>query len=139
MRDWYGEELRKKHGMSAMAKLNVPKIMNLIKKNNIVADGLYSFQEYKLLKNKFPKELKVIAIYAPPETRYKRLSDRKVTKDDTKKRNRKYTRKDAIARDYAEIENLEKGGPIAMADYTVLNTKNLRYLNEQLDEIITKL
>jgi len=40
---------------------------------------------------------------------------------DEKMRNRPATRQQAIARDYAEIENIEKGGPIAMADYYILN------------------
>ena len=52
-----------------------------------------------------------------------------------KLRNRPFTIKEAKARDYAEIENLEKGGPIAMADYTILNPEDLKFLMKQVKVI----
>jgi dephospho-CoA kinase len=113
------EEMRKEHGMGAYAKLNIPKFDKLLEKANLVADGLYSWTEYKILKNYYQDRLTVVAILAPPETRYARLAAR--TEVDEKMRNRPATREQAIARDYAEIENIEKGGPIAMADYYILN------------------
>lgn len=125
------EELRKEHGMAVMAKLNIPKISRLLKTSNVVADGLYSFEEYKLLKQKFKDSLIVIAVYAPPEIRYKRL--------ETRTTNRSIKRSDAISRDYAEIENLNKGGPIAMADATILNTGSRAQLKAQVRKIIDKL
>jgi len=39
-------------------------------------------------------------------------------------------------RDWAEIENIEKGGPIAIADYFVHNDKDLDSLHKQLDEVL---
>lgn len=129
------ENLRKKHGMAAHAILNLPKFNKLIKKGNVIADGLYSFAEYKVLKKHFGKRLTVITVYAPPKLRYERISKRVMPKTDTDLRHRPFTKKEAKARDFAEIENLDKGGPIAMADYTILNTKDLKFLKKQIKEI----
>lgn len=129
------EEFRKKHGMAAMAILNLSKFKTLLKKGNTLGDGLYSFEEYKVLKNQFGKRFITIAVYAPPKLRYSRLTKRKLNKNDKNLRNRPATKKDAQSRDYAELENLNKGGTIAMADYTILNTRDIKYFNKQLNEI----
>ena len=41
-------------------------------------------------------------------------------------------RQEAKARDFAEIENIEKGGPIVMADFTIVNTGTIEELKEKL-------
>jgi dephospho-CoA kinase len=119
------ESLRKEHGMEAYAKLNLPKIESAIKKNNVIIDGLYSWEEYVFLKSKFGKDLIVLALYAPPETRYERLVDREV---------RPLTTEQAKGRDKVEIENLNKAAPIAMADYTILNVGTLYDINDKVDK-----
>ena len=133
------EDLRKSRGMSAIAILNYPKFKTLLKKGNVVGDGLYSWSEYKFLKEKFDKQLIVISVYAPPSLRYERLSKRVIPKSDKDLRHRPFTKEEAKARDYAEIENLEKGGPIAMADYTLVNTKSLAYLMREVRQIYAKI
>ena len=45
------------------------------------------------------------------------------------------TVEEASSRDWAEIENLEKGGPIAIADYYVHNDSTIDSLHQQLDKI----
>lgn len=129
------EEFRKKYGMAAFAILNIPTFKKLIKNGNVLGDGLYSFEEYKVLKKAFGKKFKVIAVFAPPGLRYERLVKRKLLKSDTNLKNRPATKKQAESRDFAELENLNKGGTIAMADYTIVNIKDLTYFNSQLDEI----
>lgn len=129
------EEFRKEHGMGAMAILNLPKFKELLKKGPTIGDGLYSFEEYKILKKEFGDDFITIAVYAPPKLRYERLEKRVLAKSDTALRDRPATKTAAESRDYAEIENLNKGGPIAMADYTILNTGTLEYFKKQLDEI----
>jgi dephospho-CoA kinase len=42
---------------------------------------------------------------------------------------------EASSRDKSEIENLNKGGPIAMADYTVTNESDLDDLRRQTEKI----
>lgn len=129
------EAIRKEYGMGAFAILNIPKIEELLKKSNVVIDGLYSWSEYKILKDKYEDSVYVIAVYAPPELRYKRLENRIIANDE-KQRFRSFTKEEAKARDYAEIENLEKGGPIAMADFTIVNTGTIEELKEKVDEIL---
>ena len=126
------EDIRKKYGMGAMAILNIPKFKKLIKKGNVIGDGLYSFDEYKILKKEFGNKLITIAIFAPPELRYERISKRIMPKSDTDLRNRPFTKKEAKARDFAEIENIDKAGPIAMADYTIINTEDLAHFKKDI-------
>lgn len=128
------EDLRKKHGMAAFALLNIPKLDELLKKSNVVVDGLYSWSEYKVLKEKYGEAMFVLAIYAPPKIRYERLTDRSV-EGDKAQRFRNFTRKEAKSRDYAEIENLEKGGPIVMADFTIINTGTITQLKKSINKI----
>ncbi len=127
--------IRKKYGMATYAILNYPKFKKLLKKHNVVADCLYSWSEYKYLKRKFANQVIVIAIYAPPNLRHKRLVNRTIPKNDKDLRYRPFTKKGAKRRDYAEIENLEKGGPIAMADYTIVNIESMAYFKKQIDKV----
>ena len=128
------EEIRKKEGIDAYAKRLIPKFDEMLKKGNVVADGLYSWSEYKTLKTKYPNMI-MIAIYASPKTRYSRLTSRKLDKNDVDAKKRPLTIDEAKKRDYAEIENIEKGGPIAMADYTINNEGTIKELNENLEKI----
>jgi dephospho-CoA kinase len=122
------ERLRKKHGMEAYAKLSVPRIDATLKNSNVVIDGLYSWEEYNYLKDHYGDDFIVIAVWASPQTRYRRLGGRKV---------RPLTPEEAAGRDRAEIENLNKGGPIAMADYTILNESAMADLKRQVERIIS--
>jgi len=133
------EGLRKDYGMGAYAIKNLPKIDNYLKEGNVVGDGLYSWDEYKILKEKYGDQLIVIAVYAPPQLRYERLSQRKRSDDDREIRNRQLTAEQAKSRDFSEIENLDKGGPIAMADYTLINTGSVSELLHQLENVLTQL
>lgn len=132
------ENFRKKYGMGAYATLNIPKFDELLKKSNVVGDGLYSWQEYKILKKKYGDAIYVIAVCAPPKLRYARLKNRAI-ENDSDLRFRSFTEKEAKARDFAEIENLEKGGPIAMADFTILNTGTIDDLKKSVNKILNNL
>lgn len=131
------ESLRQEHGMAAFAKLNIPKFDSILEKQNLVADGLYSWSEYKVLKDYYQDRLVVVAIYAPPKLRYERLARRVLEKQDAAMRFRGLTPEQAAARDKAEIENVEKGGPIAMADYTILNLENMEEYIKQIERFWT--
>lgn len=129
------EQLVKDKGMCAIALLNIPKFDKLLERGNVVGDGLYRWSEYKLLKEKYGDSMYVIAVYTPPKIRYERLENRKVENDHSN-RFRSYTKEEAKSRDYAEIEKIEKGGPIAMADYTIINTKTLEELKQEVNNIL---
>jgi dephospho-CoA kinase len=48
---------------------------------------------------------------------------------------RPLTPDEAKKRDYSEIENIEKGGPIAMADYTIINESDEQGLRAEIVRI----
>jgi dephospho-CoA kinase len=135
------EEFRKKHGMAAFAILNMPKIDEFLsQKKNVLADGLYSWSEYKELKKKYGDALVVIAVYASPQTRYARLEDRRTRySNDPNMKYRSFSRAQAQARDVAEIENIEKAGPIVMANFTIVNEGTIEDLNKQTEDIYNKI
>jgi dephospho-CoA kinase len=121
------EELRQLKGMAAYAILNLPRIQDALEHSNVVIDGLYSWEEYKYLKEQLAGNLLVVTVWSPPALRYKRLADRKI---------RPLSAEQARSRDYAEIENVNKGGPIAMADYIIINNSTLKSLLKQTEDII---
>lgn len=118
-------KIRNEYGMGAYAILSLPKIKEQIKKSNVVIDGLYSWDEYKILKDEFP-HIKLIAIVVDKEIRYERLKNRI---------NRNYSIDESIKRDLNEIEKTAKGGPIAYADYFILNNYSLEEYKKKLENI----
>lgn len=124
------EALRQELGMAAYAKLNRQGIDEVLRSANVVVDGLYSWQEYRLLKEHYGESMVVVAVYSSPKTRQARLAQRKV---------RPLTREESLSRDYAEIENLEKGGPIAMADFTLINEGPIEELTAETERILDTL
>jgi dephospho-CoA kinase len=124
------EQLRKEHGMATYAKLNLPRIDETLQKSNVVVDGLYSWEEFILLKDYYDDKLYLVAVWSSPKIRYARLAGRRI---------RPLTNKEATERDKTEIENINKGGPIAMADFTITNESSLKELQEQTQRIIARL
>lgn len=125
------EEFRRDEGMDAIAKRALPILKaELARRRSIVIDGLYSFSEYKLLRQEFGATMVVVAVVAPRLLRYARLAARP---------ERSLTAAEAEARDYAEIEFLEKGGPIAMADFTILNDSTTASVLTALDGLAADL
>jgi len=124
------QQLRKEHGMSAYAKLSLSRIDGLLKSADVVVDGLYSWEEYKLLKSCYDDHFSVVAVWAPPETRYERLAKRLV---------RPLTAEEADSRDIAEIEDTNKGGPIAMADFMIINGSSLKALERETRRVLAVL
>ncbi|MFC1937194.1 AAA family ATPase [Chloroflexota bacterium] len=124
------ELLRRQHGMPAYAELNLPRIDEALKHFNVVIDGLYSWEEYTFLKAYYREDFSVVAVWASPQTRYPRLSSRS---------NRRLTLEEATERDKTEIENLNKGGPIAVADFTIINESSLADLRKETRKVIEQL
>ncbi|HEX78628.1 MAG TPA: AAA family ATPase [Dehalococcoidia bacterium] len=121
------EALRKKYGMAAYAMLNLSRIDLALKQAPVVVDGLYSWDEYIFLRNYYWRRFYVVAVWASPETRYARLSHRG---------QRPLTEDEAASRDMAEIEEIKKSGPIAMADFTILNESTLDSLKKEVKKTI---
>ena len=68
------EEIRAREGKDFVAQRIIKQIHSLIDagQHRIVADGLYSWTEYKVLKHEFPGELELVAIVAPKRLRHYR-------------------------------------------------------------------
>lgn len=125
------EEFRQHEGMDAIAKRALPQLQaGLTSHTTIVIDGLYSFSEYKLLRGEFGDSMILVAIVAARHLRYQRLAQRP---------ERPLTSAEAERRDWQEIENLEKGGSIAIADYTLINDGSPEQLLAQLDALLAML
>lgn len=124
------EKLREDLGMGAFAKILLPKIKELSATKNLVLDGLYSWDEYKILKEELGKSLITIAIVNDKKIRYDRLSKREI---------RPFTKKEAKERDLAEIENIAKAPPIAYADYYIFNNGTLEEYQKRLEEILKQI
>ncbi len=124
------ELLRQEQGMAAYAKLNLPAIDSALKYSDVVIDGLYSWEEYTFLKQYSGENLCVVAVWASPKTRYTRLTDRP---------DRHLTRAEAAGRDRTEVENINKGGPIAMADFTITNESSVEDLIKETKMVISRI
>ncbi len=122
------EFLRQELGMAAYAKLNLPIIDSARKQRDVVIDGLYSWEEYLFFKNYYGENFYVVAVWASPEMRYARLTSRP---------ERRLTLEEATSRDKTEIENVNKGGPIAMANFTIINDSSLIDLRIQAKKVIS--
>ncbi len=126
------EALRREHGMGAYARLLLPRIEEELARGPVVIDGLYSWSEYKILKERFAAAFSVIAIHASPAVRYARLAERVEAEADPARTVRRLSAEEARRRDYAEIEGIEKGGPIAMADVMIVNETTIEALQERV-------
>lgn len=124
----FREEIRQREGKDFVIKRVIKNIRDLINagQNKIVLDGLYTWSEYKILKHEFPGQVVVIAIVTPKHLRYQRM---------VKRPERPMQPREVDQRDWSEIENLEKGGPIAIADYFIINDSDLTQLHQKIDAV----
>lgn len=122
------EDLRARFGKDYYAK-EVVKKLNKLKKNNeiILVESLYMWTEYLILRDAFGNDLYTIAIYVSPQKRAERISERK---------DRPLTKEELETRDRRQIETLEQGGPIAIADYTIINHGTIEELYENVDKVV---
>lgn len=128
----FREMIRETEGKDWVVKQVIEETKKLIEagQKRIVLDGVYSWTEYKILKHEFPGELTFVAIVVPKKLRYKRVAMRP---------DRPFNTKEIQERDRSEIENLEKGGPIAAADYYILNDGSIAEMHEDLKKILDKI
>lgn len=125
------EELRAKGDMAIYAKLSEPKIKDFYNAgNNVCVESLYSWSEYKYLKEIYKDKFKLLAIVTDRDLRAKRLKTRTF---------RPLTDEEVTTRDYTEIENIEKAGPIAIADHFIVNNDSMESLKKQVQQYIDSL
>lgn len=128
----FREKIRREEGMDVIARRAITQIEHLIAagQHRIILDGLYSWSEYKTLKHNFPGELELVAIVAPRSLRKRRLAERS---------ERPLIPSEVDTRDWAEIEHIEKAGPIAIADHFIINNSSIEFLHEQVDSTLEEI
>ena len=127
----FREEIRETEGKDWVVRQVIAETNDLIAagQKRIILDGVYSWTEYKTLKHEFPTNLTFIAIVVDKKLRYDRVANRP---------DRPFDATAIRERDRSEIENLEKGGPIAAADYYILNNGTKEDIYTRLGEILKK-
>ena len=128
----FREEIREKEGKDWVVNQVIKETKDLIQagQKRIILDGVYSWTEYKILKHEFPTCLTFIAIVVDKKLRYDRVG---------KRPGRAFDGKAIRERDRSEIENLEKGGTIAAADYYILNNGTVAELQDHLATILKEI
>lgn len=128
----FREMIRETEGKDWVVRQVIESTKNLIAagQKRIVLDGLYTWTEYKILKKEFPGQMTVLAVVVDKSIRHKRVA---------KRPERPFNAEEIQERDRSEIENLEKGGPIAMADYYLLNNGSVEALEKDVDEVLKKI
>lgn len=125
----FREEIRATEGKDWVVRQVIAEAKDLIAagQKRIILDGVYSWTEYCTLKHEFPTCLTFIAVVVDKKLRYDRVA---------KRPDRPFDITAIRERDRSEIENLEKGGPIAAADYYILNNGSVEDMTTRLAEIL---
>lgn len=124
------EEFRTENGMAAMAVANMPAVKTAFEKTSVIIESMYSWEEYLLLKKEFAINFKVLAIYSSFATRAERME---------KRPHRPLSLEELTSRDLSQIENLHQAGPIARADWTIVNEGSLEELFGEIDKVVKRL
>ena len=128
----FREEIRETEGKDWVVRQVIAETKDLIAagQKRIILDGVYSWTEYNTLKHEFPKSLTFLAVVVDKHLRYERVA---------KRPGRSFDARAIRERDRSEIENLEKGGPIAAADYYVLNNGTVDELEAAVDKVLKEI
>ena len=119
-------EMREKYGMDIWAKKTLEKIDPSW--SIVVIDGIRNIEEVEFFREKLGKDFTLIAIHASPETRYRRLMERKREDDST-------TLEKIKERDERELR-WGIGVVIAMADVIIVNEGSLEEFRKNVKEIL---
>lgn len=128
----FREMIRETEGKDWVVRQVIGETKDLIAagQKRIILDGVYSWTEYRTLKHEFPGCLTFVAVVVDKNLRYARVA---------KRPGRAFDANAIRERDRSEIENLEKGGPIAAADYYVLNNGSIEDTTGRVAEILKEI
>ena len=123
------EQLRLEDGMAVMATRSLPRIRSGLSQGRwICIDGLYSGAEWQLLATE--TGVVTLAVHASRWVRKARLEAR---------RPRPLTGEQLDERDLAEVRNVDKGTPIALADAHVVNDADMDALRVEVASFMARL
>lgn len=128
------ENLRLEQGEYVVAKLTIKKIKKIIKNtepaNNIIVEGIRSPYEIELFRDAFP-DFTLLSVFASPNTRFKRITERK-REDDTTDINA------FRARDKRELK-FGIGSVIATSDQIIINESSFEEYEEKIEKFFNNL
>lgn len=124
------EDLRNLHGEDFYAKEAVKKVEALPEADVILLESFYSAPEYRVFKDRFCDIFFTIAIHARPSIRHERLLHRP---------ERPLTLTQSEERDWAQLNRLTQGTPIALADFMIINEGSKEELCGKLDSVIAEI
>ena len=93
----------------------------------IVLDGVYNWETYREIKQKYAGKTTTIALVAPKSQRLHRVAGRTENPLTTEELQR---------RDYDDATELGLGNVLAVADFYIMNDGPMKHICEQLDAII---
>lgn len=128
----FREMIRETEGKDWVVRQVISETKSLIEagQRRVVLDGVYSWTEYNILRHEFPGMMTFVAVVTDKKLRYKRVAARP---------ERPFNKAEIMERDRSEIENLEKGGPIAAADYYILNNGSISEMHKDLQKILEEI
>lgn len=124
------EDLRNLHGDDYYAQQMIQKIEALGDAPVVLVESFYSAAEYRTFKEHFGANFFIIAIHARPSVRHERLLHRP---------ERPLSLEESVERDWAQLNRLTQGTPIALADFMVVNEDSKEKLQAGLDQAVSAL
>jgi dephospho-CoA kinase len=124
------EDLRNLHGEDYYAHEVIKKIEALGNVPEVLVESFYSAAEYRVFRERFGSDFLVIAVHARPSIRHERLLHRP---------ERPLSLTESEERDWAQLNRLTQGTPIALADYMIVNEGTKEEFCRALDEVIAKI
>lgn len=124
------EDLRNLHGDDYYAQEVIKKIEALGDVPVVLVESLYSGDEYRVLRQHFRDHFSTVAIHARPRLRHERLINRPI---------RPLTLQESEERDWAQLNRLTQGTPIALADFMIVNEGELSDMQRALDTVVEQL
>lgn len=121
------EDLRNIHGDDYYAKEVIRMIEALGDAPTVLVESLYSGDEYRVLKQHFHEHFATIAIHARPALRHKRLLSRP---------ERPLSLQESEERDWAQLNRLTQGTPIALSDFMIVNEGSKEELQQKLEAAV---
>lgn len=124
------EDLRNLHGEDFYAREAVKKVEMFSDAKVILLESFYSAPEYRVFRDHFKGDFLMIAIHARPSIRHDRLLVRP---------ERPLTLQESEERDWAQLNRLTQGTPIALADFMIVNEGTLAEMQSVLDVVVARI
>ena len=122
-------KIREEKGEKILAKLTVKAVRNM-SEEKILIDGVRSLAELEEFRRRFPN-FKLVAIHAPQESRFKRVSGRARSDDPS-------AWKSFIRRELRELR-VGVGSAIALADKIVENSGSIEEFKETVEKVLKEI